>query len=112
MVENRRIGKVAIKGKRTGNVVLADIIDQLLAQHRMVLERNLQTLAKVLLLKAAELQRIMLAAGADVIDNKIIVGDLIALLGMIPEPAHIGNEFAAMVDQGVVNGDDPLLAIA
>src|SRR5437016_2832314 len=108
MVENGRIGKVTVKGKRAGNVVLADVIDQLLAQHRMVLERNLRTLAKVLLLKTTELQRIMLAAGANVIDNEIIVGDLITLLGMIPEPAHIRNEFAAMVDQGVVNRDDPL----
>src|SRR5262245_43959521 len=31
---------------------------------------------------------------------------------MVPEPADIGNQLAAVVDQGVVDGDDALGAIA
>ena len=53
----------------------------------------------------------MLATSADVVDDDVIVGDLVALLGMIPEIAHIFNVFAAVVDQDIIDRDDPLWAI-
>src|SRR5579862_1317614 len=105
MVENRSVRKVTVKGKRPWNFLLADPIDQFLAEDGVILERNLKTLAKVFLLKAAEFQGVMFATGADVIDDEIIVSDLVAMIGMVPEPANVRDELAAMVDQGVVNGD-------
>jgi hypothetical protein len=49
----------------------------------------------------------MLARRADVIDDQVVVGDLVPLLGMIPEVAYILDEFAVVIDQHVVDGDHP-----
>ena len=54
----------------------------------------------------------MLAAGADVVGEEIVVGDLVSLLDVVPEPTGIGDQQAVAVDQSVVDRDHPLLAIA
>src|SRR5262245_47630379 len=78
----------------------------------MVLERGLPGLALLLLLEAAELQGEVLAGGADVVGDQIVVGDLVAFLRVVPEPADVLDARAVVVDQGVVYGDDPVLAVA
>src|SRR5262249_25785723 len=75
-------------------------------------ERLLPGLADLLLAKEAELQGVVLAAGTDVVDEDIVLGDLVPLLGMVPEPAGIGDQLTVPVDQGVVNRDNPLRAVA
>ena len=84
------------------------------SQHktRVVAERLLQGLADLLLAEEAELQGIVLAAGADVVGEEVVLGDLVPLLGVVPEPAGVGDQLAVAVDQGVVDGDDALVAVA
>ncbi len=53
----------------------------------------------------------MLAAGTDIVDEQIIVGDLVAALGVVPEPADILDELAVMVDEHVVDGDHALIRV-
>jgi hypothetical protein len=64
-----------------------------------------------LLAEEAEFQGIMFAAGADVVGEEIVLGDLVPLLGVVPEPAGVGDQEAIAVDQGVVDGDDALIAV-
>ena len=87
-------------------------VDQLAAQGGVVPERLLQRLADLLLAEAAELQGIVLAAGADVVGEQVVVGDLVAFLGVVPEPAGVLDQQAVLVDEGVVDGDDALVAVA
>ena len=58
----------------------------------MVAERFPHRLADVLLAEEAELQGVMLAAGADVVDEEVVLGDLVPLLGVVPEPAGVGDQ--------------------
>jgi hypothetical protein len=53
----------------------------------------------------------VLAGGADVVGDQVVVGDLVPLLGVVPEPAYVVDELAVVVDQGVVDGDDPVVAV-
>jgi hypothetical protein len=78
----------------------------------MILERDPQGLTQVLLLEAAEVQGVVLARGTDVVDDQVVVGDLVALLGVVPEPAGVLDQLADMIDEGVVDGDDALGAVA
>ena len=112
VVEVLGVGEVAVEREIAGNFPLAHPIDQLAEQLRVVLERLAGGLALLALLEAAELQRIMLAAGANVIDEQVVVGDLVALLGVVPKPAHVLDELAVVVDQRVVDGDHALVAVA
>src|SRR5215470_5588449 len=54
----------------------------------------------------------MFATRMHIVREQVIVRDEMALLGMIPEPAGILNQFAVMVDQGVINRNRAILAIA
>src|SRR5215472_4754820 len=54
----------------------------------------------------------MFAAGADVVNKDVVVSDLIALLGMVPEPAGVLDQLARVIDERVVDGDDALVAVA
>src|ERR687898_2516141 len=54
--------------------------------------------------QAAEVQRVALARGTGVVGDDEVVGDLVALLGVAPEPADVVDELAVVVDQGVVDG--------
>ena len=107
MVQNRGIREVTVEGEGARNVPLADPIDQLLAQDGVVFEGDLPARTIVLLLKAAELQRIVLAVGADIVDEEIVVSDLVTFLGVVPEPTGIFDQFPGMVDQRIVNRNDP-----
>src|SRR5262249_38249776 len=78
----------------------------------MVLKRHLHAVTEILLAEATKVQRIMLPTGADVVHDDVVVSDLIALLGMIPEPADVLNAFAMVVDEGIVDGDDAVVAVA
>ena len=60
----------------------------------------------------AEFQRIVLAAGADVVDDQIVVGDLVPFLGVVPEVAGVLDELAGVVDQDVVQRNHALFAVA
>jgi hypothetical protein len=53
-----------------------------------------------------------LPLGANVVDEEQILGDLVPLLGVVPEPAGVGDQLTGPVDQGVVDGDDTLVAVA
>jgi len=60
----------------------------------------------VLLLEAAELQRVMLARGTYVVGDDVVMGDKMALVCVVPEPAYVLDGLAFMVYQDVVYGDD------
>ena len=68
--------------------------------------------AGVLFPEPSPLDRIMAARGTDVVGNQVVVGDDVALMGMIPQPADILDELATGVDQGIVNGNDAVMAVA
>ena len=78
----------------------------------MVLERLAGGVALLALLEAAELQGVVLAAGANVIDKQVIVGDLVAVFGVVPKPTHVLDELAVVVDERIIQRDHPLFAIA
>src|SRR4051812_21028947 len=108
MVKDGRLGEVTVEGESAGDVPVADPIDQLLAQGGVILERDLQVLTKVFLLEAAKIQGVVLAGGADIVDNQVVMSDFVTFLSMIPEPADVRDQLAAMVNQGVVDGNDTL----
>src|ERR1044071_6550239 len=112
MVENVGMGEVTIKGEIARNVVFHDPIDQFLTQDGVVLEAAACGGTGVLLAKAAELQRIVLARSADVVGNQVVMGNQVPLLSMIPEPAHIFNQLAVVIDEGVINRDDAIFGVA
>ena len=86
-------------------------VDQLDAQVGMVDESLLQGGAELLRAEAAEVQGVVLAAGANVVGEQVVLGDLVALLGMVPEIAGVGDERALVVDQDVVDGDDAVVGV-
>jgi hypothetical protein len=112
VVEDGGVGEVAVHGEGARDVPLVHPIDQILEQLGVVGERNLVRLTLLLLAEAAELQGVVLAGGADVVGDQVVVGDLVAFLGVVPEPADVVDELAVVVDQGVVDGDDPVVAVA
>ncbi len=50
----------------------------------------------------------MLARGADVVGNQVIMGDHMPLVGVVPQPADILDQLPVMVDQRVVQGNHPV----
>src|SRR6266508_2196866 len=105
MIEDLGIGEVAVKGEIARYSLLDHPIDQLLAEYGVILEGLACGDATLLLTKAPKLQRVVLEGGADIVGDQVIVGDQMALVGMIPEPAGIFNQLAVMVDQGIINRD-------
>src|SRR5262249_54114207 len=97
VVEDLGVGEIAVEGKIARDLSLADPIDQLADQLGMVAERLVPRLADLLFAKEPELQGVVLAAGADVVDEEIVLSDLVALLGMVPEPAGIGDQLTVPV---------------
>jgi len=104
-------GEIAVKGEIAGNPLLYDPIDQLTDEPVMIGEFDAALLAILPFEEAVELQRIVFAGGADVIDDDIVVGDIVPLLGVVPEVAGVLHEFAGMVHQDVIDGDDALGAV-
>src|SRR3712207_6771118 len=60
----------------------------------------------------SKVERVVLARGANVVGDQVVVGDLVPLRGVIPEPADVVDELACVVDQGVVHGDGAVVAVA
>src|SRR5690606_7415201 len=112
VIEVLGIGKIAVKREVARDVSLADPVDQLAEQHTMILEGFASRFALLALLEAAELQRVVLAAFGDVIGEQIIVGDLVTLFGVIPEPTDVLDQLAVMVNQHVIDGDHATLRVA
>jgi len=112
VIEHFRTGAVAVHGEVAGNVVVTHSVDQLAAQGGMVAERFLQSFADLLLAKEAEFQGVVLTADADVVDEEVILGDFVPLLGVIPVPTGVGDQQAVPVDQGVVDGDYAVVTVA
>jgi len=54
----------------------------------------------------------MLAAAGNIVGKQIVVSDLVPLFGMIPEPADILNELSCVVDQHVIQSDNPLIVVS
>lgn len=59
--------------------------------------------ALLALAEPAQFQGTGLPAGADVL-NEVVVGDLVPLLRMVPEPSRVLDELCVVVDQHVVDG--------
>jgi hypothetical protein len=112
VVDDLGIGEVTIKRNITRDVLTDHPIDQFDAQVGMRVEVRLTLLALLTLAKTAEVQWIVLAAGMNVVGEQVIVGNQVAFVSMIPEPASVFNQLAIMVDQGVINRDDAILTIA
>jgi len=112
VVEDLGVGEVAVEGEVAGDLPLVDPVDQLAAELGMVAERLLDRLADLLFAKEAEFQGVVLAGGADVVDEEVVLGDLVPLLGVVPVPPGIGDQHPVPVDEGVVDGDDALVAVA
>src|SRR5215210_8509118 len=112
MREDFCVGEIAVKGKIARYLLINHPIDQLDAQISMRVERFLGRRTGLFLAEAAKLQRVVFATGMHVIGKQIIVGNQMALLGMIPKPAHIVDQRAVMVNQGVVDRNYAILAIA
>jgi len=62
--------------------------------------------------KPAEVERVVLAGGADVVGEQVVLSALAALLGVVPEAAGVGDEVAVVVAQDVVDGDDAVAGVA
>jgi len=118
VVEVGRVREPAIEGEITGDSAVHHPVHQV-AEHRVVIDEGLALPFTMLAFdEPAEVQRVVLAAprisggGADVVGDQVVVGDLVALLGVVPEPADILDAFAGVVDQHVVDGDHAPVAVA
>jgi hypothetical protein len=69
-------------------------------------------IALVALAKASEVERIVAAIGQDIIGNQVIVGNQVTVLGMISKITRILNQGTSVVNEGVVNRNRAILAIA
>ena len=111
VIEDLGAGEVRVHREVAGDLTLTNPVDQLTAQDGMVAERLLQGLAELLLAEEAELQGVMLAAGADVVGEEIVLGDLVPLLCVVPEPPRVGDQQAIAIDQGIIDRNDSLVAV-
>src|SRR5271165_4129531 len=111
VIEDLGTGEVRVHREVTGDLTLTYPVDQLTAQHSVVAEGFLQGLAHLLLAEEAELQGIMLAAGADIVSEEVVLSNLVSFFGVVPVPPGVGDQHAITIDQGVVDRDDPLVAV-
>ena len=112
VIHDLGVGKVTVPGEDAGNVVFANPVDQLYAVLGMILECFAGFLALFAFLESSKLKRIVLAAGAAVVDEQVVVGNFVALLGVIPEPADVLDALARVVDEHVIDGNHALVAVA
>src|SRR5262245_48422245 len=111
MVQDLGISKITVEREGAGNVMVVNPIDQIAGQHRVIPEGDLQAITQILFLEAVKIQGIMFATGADVIDKDIVVGDLIAVFGVIPKPTGVLDVLTVVVDEDVIDRDDPLFTV-
>ena len=112
VIHDLGVGEVTVPGENAGNVAFANPVDQLYAVLGMILECFAGFLALFAFLESSKLKRIVLAAGADVVDEQVVVGNFVALLGVIPEPADVLDALARVVDEHVIDGNHALVAVA
>src|SRR6516162_11057060 len=106
VIEDLSAGEVRVHREVAGDLALTNPVDQLTTQGSMVAELLFQGLADLLLAEQAELQGVMLAAGADVVGEEIVLGDLVPLLRVVPEPPRVGDQHSVAIDQGIIDGND------
>jgi len=112
VVQHLRVGKIAVEGEDPWDAPLDHPIDQVATEVGMAQEWGLFRLTQLPLAEAAKLQRIVFARATDVVNNEVTVGNQVALVGVIPEPAHILDQLAIVVDEGVVERDGARRTIA
>ena len=108
MVQVVLMSEPTVEGEVAGNLVGNAPVHQLPKQHIMVLEFYASLLTLVLLGKSVEFQGVVLSGGAYVVDNHVIMGNLVALLCMIPEIACIFNQLTVMVHQDIIDRNHTL----
>src|SRR5262249_34176818 len=102
VVEDLGTGEITVKGEVAGETTYDSIVDQLDTQFGVVLERSLLT--RVFFPEPSPFNGIVHSRGADIVGDQVIMGDDVALVGMVPEPPHVFDQLACMVDQGIVDG--------
>ena len=111
VIEDLGAIEVRVHCEVTGDLTLAYPVDQFAAQHGVVAEGFLQSLAHLLLAEEPELQGIMLTAGADIVGEEVVLSNLVSFFGVVPVPPGVGDQHAITIDQGVVDRNDPLVAV-
>src|SRR5271157_2012213 len=111
MIEDLGTGEVRVHREVAGDLVLANPVDQFTAQYSVVAERLIQGLAYLLLAEESELEGIVLAAGADIVGEEVVLSNLVPFFGVVPEPPGVRNQQAVAIDQGVINRNDALVAV-
>ena len=111
VVHNRRIGEVAVEGEFAWDTLDNHPINQLFGQVGVILKRVL-VVTLLALAEAPKVERIVLATGIDVVSEQVIVGDQMAFVGVVPEVADIFDQFALVINQGIVDRDDTIVTIA
>jgi len=97
-----------VKGEVAGDVVGNTPVDQLPEEHVVILEFDLSFFALILFDESVEFQGIVFSRGTHVVDDYVIMGNLVALLCVIPEIAGIFDQLAVMIHQDIVDRDPPL----
>src|SRR5207248_9805905 len=97
VIENLGARKITIKCEVSGNSTRDGVVDQVHAQDGVVFKRALHT--SIPLLETAPLDGIVRPRGTDIVRDYIIMGNHMALIGMIPEPPHILDQLALMRHQ-------------
>jgi hypothetical protein len=109
VVEHLGAGDIAIEREVACNTTGHGIVDQLDTPLGVILENV--WLTRVSFVEPAPFKGIGRAPGTDVVGDQVIMGDDVALVGMVPKPAHVFNPFAGMIHQGIVDGHHPARAI-
>lgn len=111
MVHDWPVGEIAVEGEVARNRFGDDPINQLFRQLGVIVER-MGVIALLTLAEAPKVERVVLAGGVDIVDEQIVVGNQVTLVSVIPKPANIIDQFAIVANQGVVNWNDTVLAVA
>ena len=91
--------------------MLTNPVDQFTAQYSVVAERLVQGLTYLLLAEELECEGIMLAAGADIVGEEVVLGNLVPFFGVVPVPPGVGDQQSVAIDQGIIDRNDSLVAV-
>lgn len=111
MVEILRVRKPTVEGEVARDVICDHPVDELSEEDVVIIEDEVAFFTALALYEAAKVNGIMLAAGADVIGDQIVVRHRMPFLGVIPEIPDVFDSLAVMIDQDIVHGDDALCAV-
>src|SRR5512135_407481 len=111
MIEDLGAGEVRVHRQVAGDLTLTNPVDQFTAQYSVVAKRLIQSLTYLLLAEEPELEGIVLAAGADIVGEEVVLSNLVSFFGVVPVPPGVGNQQAVAIDQGVINRNDALVAV-